>query len=72
MYFCARFYYAHHQSTINFNETYITMELIDIMLLCIYAPFALAALWVVGCLFFGRTDLVPKRLARWFGRGEKS
>ena len=47
------------------------MEWIDFMLLCIYAPFALAALWVVGCLFFGRADLVPKRLARWFGRGEK-
>ena len=48
------------------------MESIDIMLMCIYAPFALAALWVVGCLFFGRTDLVPKFIARWFGRGEKS
>ena len=48
------------------------MESIDIMLLCIYAPFALAALWVAGCLFFGRTDLVPKFIARWFGMGEKS
>ena len=46
------------------------MESIDIMLLCIYAPFALAALWVAGCLFFGRTDLVPKFIARWFGRGD--
>jgi len=48
------------------------MESIDIMLLCIYAPFALAALWVAGCLFFGRADLVPNFIARWFGRGEKS
>ena len=44
------------------------MDSIDIILLCIYAPFALAALWVVGCLFCGRTDLVPKCLARWFNR----
>ena len=42
------------------------MESIDIMLLCIYAPFALAALWVAGCLFFGRADLVPNFIARWF------
>ena len=48
------------------------MESIDIMLLGIYAPFALAALWVAGCLFFGRADLVPNFIARWFGRGEKS
>ena len=44
------------------------MDLIDIMLLCIYAPFALAALWVLGCLFFGRADLVPKFIARLFGK----
>ena len=43
------------------------MDNIDILLLCLYAPFALAALWVVGCLFFGRHDLVPKCLTRWFG-----
>jgi hypothetical protein len=47
------------------------MESIDIMLLCIYAPFALAALWVAGCLFFGRADLVPHFIARWFGKREK-
>ena len=48
------------------------MEFIDIMLLCIYAPFALAVLWVLGCLFFGRADLVPHFIAHWFGRTEQS
>ena len=43
------------------------MDSIDIMLLCLSAPFALSALWVVGCLFFGRHDLVSKCLARWLG-----
>ena len=42
------------------------MDFIDIILMCIYTPFALAALWVVGCLFFRRTDLVPRFIARWF------
>ena len=41
------------------------MDRINIMLLCLYAPFALAVLWVVGCLFFRRTDLVPGFIARW-------
>ena len=54
----------------NINDRYITMEFIDIMLLCIYAPFALAALWVLGCLFFGRSDLVPRFIARWFDKRE--
>ena len=47
------------------------MESIDIMLMCIYAPFALAALWVMGCLFFGRADLVPNFIARWFEKEKK-
>lgn len=47
------------------------MDLVDIMFLCLYAPFALAALWVVGCLFFGRTDLIPHFIARWFSRNSK-
>lgn len=44
------------------------MDCIDILLLCLYTPFALAVLWVVGCLFFHRTDLIPRFIARWFDK----
>ena len=47
------------------------MNIFDIMLLCIYVPFALAVLWVVGCLLFGRTDLVPHFIARWLDKEKK-
>ena len=44
------------------------MNSIDILLLCLYTPFALVVLWVVGCLFFHRTDLVPGFIVRWFNK----
>lgn len=44
------------------------MNKTDILLLCLYAPFALAALWVVGCLFTGRTNLIPRFIAKWFDK----
>jgi len=42
------------------------MDIIDITMLCIYAPFALLAIWVLGCLFFRRKDLIPRFFSRWF------
>ena len=44
------------------------MDSLDIILLCLYAPFAILALWVVGCLFMGRTDLIPRFIAKWFDK----
>ena len=41
------------------------MDSIDLILLCLYAPFALLVLWVLGCLFFGRAELVPRFIVRW-------
>lgn len=40
----------------------------DVLLLCIYAPFALVVLWVMGCLLLGRTDLIPRFIAKWFDK----
>lgn len=44
------------------------MNRTDILLLCIYAPFALAALWVVACLLMGRTSMIPRFIARCFNK----
>lgn len=38
------------------------------ILIWLYVPFAIVVLWVITCLFFGREDLVPEFIARWFSR----
>jgi hypothetical protein len=61
----------HQPSTltiIDSNFVNFAMNRTDILLLCIYAPFALAALWVVACLLTGRTSMIPRFIARCFNK----